>query len=58
MSTDRVYVSVQCDSTKLSPDGVPYRWHHTVDAERAEALKKELEERWPDVTVTIERHAC
>lgn len=32
---------------------VPYAWTNSVDANDAERMKREAEERWPDVTVTI-----
>ena len=53
----RKYVRLQYESTRRNPAFkdrvVPYRWQNIVDAEEAERVKREAEDRWPDVTVTI-----
>lgn len=52
------YVRLHYVSTKLNPSfkdkPVPYEWTNVVDADVAEEWKKRDEERWPEVTVTIE----
>jgi hypothetical protein len=53
----REYVELHYVSTKrnvmFKDKHVPCQWHHVVDASEVQRLKREAEERWPDVTVTI-----